>query len=139
MSCSGRALWYCSSARCRRGRSCPGRCTWRRASPRPAIPATCTRRCTWANCLGWLRGSYKQSPTGASLVITDVLIGLALALALLGAFQLLRARQPALVAWFALMLVALLVLGLSATTWVGAKTLMLTSPAVVLLAWGGVA
>src|SRR5207302_1202460 len=76
----------------------------------------------------WLRGSYKQSPTGASLVVTDVLIGATLAMALVGAVQLLRTRQPALAAWFASMLVALLVLSISAATWVQAKTLMLSSP-----------
>ena len=83
----------------------------------------------------WLRGSYKQLPAGSALVFTDALIALALAAAALGAVALLRRRALALAAWLALMLITWLAAGAYATTWVQAKALMLTSPAVVLLAW----
>ena len=71
--------------------------------------------------------------------VTDALIALTLAACLLGAVHLLRARRHALAGWIALMLLAWLVLSRTATTWVDAKSLMLTSPVVVLLAWAGVA
>lgn len=88
----------------------------------------------------WLGGSYKLEPTGIALLVTHVLIELTLLAALLGAAHLLlRTRGYALAAWFALMLVAWWVVSASVTTWASAKTLMLTSPVVVLLAWGGVA
>src|SRR5207302_11240675 len=86
----------------------------------------------------WLRGSYKQLPAGSALVFTDALIALALAAAALGAVALLRRRALALAAWLALMLITWLAAGAYATTWVQAKALMLTSPAVVLLAWYGI-
>jgi hypothetical protein len=87
----------------------------------------------------WLRGSYKQSPTGASLDATHVLIGLTIAAGVLGALWLLRRRQFALLAWVALMVVVWLVVGLAVTTWVEAKGEMLTSSVVVLMSWAGVA
>jgi len=87
----------------------------------------------------WLGGSYKLEPGGASLQITHVLIVLTFLAALLGAVQLLRARAFALGGWIALILLAWLVVSQAVTTWASAKTLMLTSPVVVLLAWGGVA
>jgi hypothetical protein len=87
----------------------------------------------------WLRGSYKQSPSGTALGITHVLVAVALAAGLLGAVQLLRRRRLALAGWLALMLAAWLVVGVSATTWVKAKEEMLTSPVVVLLGWAGIA
>jgi hypothetical protein len=94
----------------------------------------------WTQVFGvWLRGSYKQAPTGVALAVTDVLIAVALACCALGAAQLLRAGRQALAAWIALMLLAWLVLSRTATTWVDAKALVLTSSIVVLLAWGGVA
>jgi hypothetical protein len=94
----------------------------------------------WTQVFGvWLRGSYKLAPTGASLAITNVLIALTLAACALGALQLLRARRCALAGWIALSLLAWIVLSRTATTWVDAKALVLTSPVVVLLAWGGVA
>jgi hypothetical protein len=87
----------------------------------------------------WLRGSYKLAPAGFDLVLTYALISLALLAALLGVARLIVARRHALGAWIALMLVAWLVIESTVTTWVGAKTLMLTSPVVLLLVWGGVA
>ena len=87
----------------------------------------------------WLNGSYKLAPAGAALLATHVLIALTLVLALLGAVFLLRVRAYALAGWIALMLLASLAVGESVTAWGDAKTLVLTSPLVVLLAWGGVA
>jgi hypothetical protein len=93
----------------------------------------------WTQAFGiWLHSSYKQAPGGAALVITDVLVGLAILACLLGAIALLRARRYALGGWIAMTLLAWLVLDRSATTWVDAKALVLSSPVVVLLAWGGV-
>jgi hypothetical protein len=87
----------------------------------------------------WLRGSYKLAPAGAALAATHVLMALALASALLGAVHLLWARAHALAGWLALTLLASLAVSESVSTWADAKTLVLTSPAVLLLAWGGVA
>jgi hypothetical protein len=87
----------------------------------------------------WLGGSYKLAPAGAALTATHALIVLTLIAAALGCVHLLRTRAYALAAWLALMLLAWLAVTRSVTAWAGAKTLMLTSPAVVLLAWGGVA
>jgi hypothetical protein len=93
----------------------------------------------WTQAFGiWLRGSYRQSPSGAALGATDALIALALLACLLGALQLVRRRQWALGGWIALSLLAWLVLDRTATTWVDAKALVLSSPLVVLLAWAGV-
>jgi hypothetical protein len=87
----------------------------------------------------WLSGSYKLAPAGAALTATHALVALSALAALLGALQLLRLRAHALVAWLALMLLVWLIVAQSVTTWGAAKALMLTSPAVVLLSWGGVA
>ncbi len=87
----------------------------------------------------WLRGSYKLSPAGAALAATDILIAIAIAAALLGAVHIVRQRAYALAGWVALTLLASLVVGETVSTWAEAKTLVLSSPVVVLLAWGGVA
>ena len=87
----------------------------------------------------WLAESYKAQPAGASLPITHVLIALAFACALAGAVQVLRIRAYALAAWLALMLLVWLLVSREVTTWGNAKTLMLSSPIVVLLVWAGVA
>jgi hypothetical protein len=87
----------------------------------------------------WLNGSYKLAPAGADLLATHVLIALALVMVVLGGVQLMRIRAHALAAWFALTLLASLVISQSVSTWADAKTLVLSSPLVVLLAWGGVA
>jgi hypothetical protein len=87
----------------------------------------------------WLHGSYKESPTGGALAFTHVLLVISLSACLLGALQLLRLRRYALAGWLALMLLVWIAFGRYATTWVQAKALMITSPAVVLIAWAGVA
>jgi hypothetical protein len=94
----------------------------------------------WTQAFGvWLRGSYKQSPVGTALTLTHVLVAITIAACALGAFHLLRTRRFALAGWLALMLLLWLVLSGFVGTWVGAKTLMITSPAIVLLACAGVA
>jgi len=87
----------------------------------------------------WLGGSYKLAPAGAALALTQALIALTLLAALLGALALGRMRAHALAAWLALMLLAWLAVTRFVTTWANAKTLVLTSPVVLLLAWAGVA
>ena len=84
----------------------------------------------------WLNGSYKLAPAGAPLLATHVLVVVALGSTLLGAAHVLRIRAHALAGWLALTLVASLVVTESVTTWADAKTLVLTSPVVVLIAWG---
>ncbi len=94
----------------------------------------------WTQVFGvWLRGSYKQPPAGAALAATDALIALTLAACLLGALHLMRARRYALAGWIALMLLVWIALSRYSTTWVSAKSLMITSPLVVLPAWGAIA
>ncbi len=87
----------------------------------------------------WLHGSYKQAPSGVWQVLTVALIAVVIACCALGALALLRSRRHALLAWVALMLIAWIALSRSATTWVDAKALVLTSSVVMLLAWAGVA
>jgi hypothetical protein len=87
----------------------------------------------------WLRGSYKLAPVGGALLLTHTLIAAMAIAAVLGALQLLRSRAYAFAGWLAGMLLAWLAVGALVTTWASAKTLMLTSPVLVLLAWGGVA
>jgi hypothetical protein len=86
----------------------------------------------------WLNGSYKLAPSGGALTLTHVLVAVTLIAAVLGAVNLLRLRACALAGWIALMLLAWLAISHWVSTWGSAKTLMLTSPVVVLLAWGGV-
>ncbi|HLH14292.1 MAG TPA: hypothetical protein VKV16_05845, partial [Solirubrobacteraceae bacterium] len=87
----------------------------------------------------WLDGSYKLAPAGAALAATHVLLALALAAVVLGVWRLLSIRAHALAAWLALTLLASLAISRTVTTWADAKTLVLSSPLVVLLAWAGVA
>ena len=87
----------------------------------------------------WLRGSYKLLPAGGHLELTYALIAITLLGALLGVLHIVRAREYPLAGWLALMLAVWLGLTAYSTTWVDAKALMLTSPVVVLLAWGGLA
>jgi hypothetical protein len=87
----------------------------------------------------WLGGSYKLVPTGVALTLTYVLGALVLFAALVGLGNVVRSRWYALAAWFASMIALWLALGKYATTWADAKTLMLTSPIVMLMAWAGVA
>jgi hypothetical protein len=94
----------------------------------------------WTQAFGvWLRGSYKQEPVGAAGLATHALIGLALAACVLGALHLLRLRRLALAAWIGLTVLVWVVLSRTATTWVDAKALVLTSPVLMLSAWAGVA
>jgi hypothetical protein len=87
----------------------------------------------------WLADSYKAQPAGSSLLITHLLIALAFACALVGVAHVLRTRAFALAGWLALMLLAWLIVSREVTTWANAKTLMLSSPIVVLLVWAGIA
>lgn len=87
----------------------------------------------------WIGGSYKLAPHGLAGQVSEILMFTVLGAALLGVAQVLRRRAFALAGWIALMLLAWLVITQSASTWAAAKTLMLTSPIVMLLAWGGVA
>ena len=87
----------------------------------------------------WLGATYTEVPSGAGLVLTDASVAFALILAAFGVVALLRSRRYALVGWFALMLTVWLTLDVFASTWANAKTLMLTSSAVVLMAWAGIA
>jgi|HubBroStandDraft_2_1064218.scaffolds.fasta_scaffold00459_8 hypothetical protein len=86
----------------------------------------------------WLNGSYKLAPIGSALVFTHILIPITLLAAALGAIHVLRIRAYALASWIVLMLLAWIAITHWVSTWGSAKTLMLTSPVVVLLAWGGV-
>ncbi len=87
----------------------------------------------------WLGGSYKLLPTDGALTLTIVLIALVLVLVVSGVGNLVRSRRYALAGWFAGMVIVWLALVGFASTWANAKTLMLTSPAVMLMAWAGVA
>jgi len=87
----------------------------------------------------WLRESYKTPPSGIYSAITYALIAVTLASCALGALYLIRSRRFALVGWLALMLAVLAAVSQYATTWVDAKGLVITSPAVVLTAWAGIA
>jgi hypothetical protein len=87
----------------------------------------------------WLGGSYKLEPRGGALAATHWLMALTLLAAVLGAVHVVRRGASALAGWLALMLLAWLAVSELVSTWGGAKTLMLTSPVVVLMAWGGVA
>jgi hypothetical protein len=87
----------------------------------------------------WLGGSYKLLPTGFARTLTSILVALVLVLAVVGVGYVVRSGRVALAGWFALTIVLWLLLSTFATTWADAKTLMLTSPIVVLVAWAGVA
>ncbi len=87
----------------------------------------------------WIWGSYQELPGGADLAVTQALILITLISALIGVAHLIRTRSLALLGWIALMLLVWLVISRYVTAWAGAKTIMLTSPVLVLLAWGGVA
>lgn len=87
----------------------------------------------------WLGSSYKLLPTGFALTLTSVLVAFVLALAVVGVGNVVRSGWYALAGWFALMIVLWLALRTYATTWADAKTLMLTSPVVVLMGWVAIA
>ncbi|MGH2850769.1 MAG: hypothetical protein ACRDLP_09155 [Solirubrobacteraceae bacterium] len=87
----------------------------------------------------WLAGSYQSLPVGGGLITTDLLIAVTIGACALGAIQVVRVRAHALAAWLALMVLLGVVLTRLGGTWSDAKTLVLTSPALIVLAWGGVA
>jgi hypothetical protein len=87
----------------------------------------------------WLWAGYTNLPKGGDLQLTQALIVITFITCMLGALHVARIREYPLAGWLALTLVVWLAVTEYATTWVDAKTLMLTSPVVVLLAWGGVA
>jgi hypothetical protein len=87
----------------------------------------------------WLGGSYKLLPAGGALTLTSLLIALVLVLVVVGVGNLVRSHRYALAGWFAGMVIVWLALVGFASTWANAKTLMLTSPAVMLMAWAGIA
>jgi hypothetical protein len=86
----------------------------------------------------WLGGSYLELPTGVLLALTSVAIAFVLAAAIVGVGNAVRARWYALAGWFGLSILLWLLLSTYATTWANAKTLMLTSPLVMLMAWAGI-
>jgi hypothetical protein len=87
----------------------------------------------------WLSRLYTLPPTGVGAALSYVAIAITALAGAAGAIYLWRSREAALLGW----LTALLALGGAilayATTWIDAKTLMLSSPIVLLLAWSGVA
>ncbi|MCW3018511.1 MAG: hypothetical protein JWN10_819 [Solirubrobacterales bacterium] len=87
----------------------------------------------------WLWESYKHPPVGSDLAITAVLIAITVAAVLVGALRTIRRRDYSLLGWAALTVAVWGAITAYSTTWVDAKTLMLTTPVVVLVAWGGVA
>jgi hypothetical protein len=87
----------------------------------------------------WLSGSYKIEPPASSLTATHLLALLTLACAAIGAVKLVRIRAYALACWIALMIIGWVLVEHTVTTWGSAKTLMITSPVIMLLAWAGVA
>jgi hypothetical protein len=87
----------------------------------------------------WLWAGYTNLPKGGDLQLTQALIVITFIACVLGALHVTRIREYPLAGWLALMVVVWLAVTEYATTWVDAKTLMLTSPVVVLMAWGGVA
>lgn len=87
----------------------------------------------------WISDSYRQVPLGAYRGVSYALAAIALAAGVLGIALLLRLRAYALAGWIGLTLAVGAGLIAYSTTWAEAKTLMLTSPLVMLIAWGGVA
>ncbi|HEY7932832.1 MAG TPA: hypothetical protein VID48_03315, partial [Solirubrobacteraceae bacterium] len=87
----------------------------------------------------WLGGSYKLPPHGVLAVLTYTLIAVACLAAALGVLRALRSGEYTLLGWLGATLIVWLAVSLYSTTWVNAKALMITSPVLVLLGWGGVA
>lgn len=87
----------------------------------------------------WLDGSYKLVPAGAAGVLDDILGALILAAAVAGVAACARRGARGLGVWLAMMLATWLAISNTVATWAEAKTLVLTSPMVIALAWGGVA
>jgi hypothetical protein len=87
----------------------------------------------------WLAESYKHPPAGVDLTLTNTLIAVTIAAVALGVLRVIRARDYPLAGWLALTVIVWLALNEYSTTWVDAKTLMMTTPVLVILAWAGVA
>lgn len=87
----------------------------------------------------WLTGLYTSTPSGLASVLTSVAITATVVAAAIGVVHLLARREYPLVAWLVVMVALGIALTTLATTWIDAKTLMLSSPIVMLLAWAGVA
>jgi hypothetical protein len=88
----------------------------------------------------WLSGVYTVSPQGFNAVLSYVVIAVTAAAALAGFNHMWRNRQEdVLIGWIVALLAVAGVLLADATTWIDAKTLMLSSPIVLILAWTGVA
>jgi len=117
----------------------PGSIETAQAIASTANPGNLHRPLRVAQALGtWLDGSYVVEPSGIALYLTYVAVGFAVLALLIGAWRLVS-RERVLFAWILLMLAVWLVLRESASTWADAKTLMLTSPVVLLVCWAGVA
>jgi hypothetical protein len=86
----------------------------------------------------WLNATYLAEPSGAAFWLTQACLVVTAAALVGGAWRLLT-RRRGLAAWVVAMLVVWATVTVSGTTWTNAKTLMLTSPVVVLIAWAGVA
>ena len=86
----------------------------------------------------WLVGSYQQVPTGGRLELSYAIAALTLVVAVLGALRVVYIGEYALAGWIALVVAVGIGLTAYATTWVDAKTIMLSSPVVVLVAWAGI-
>jgi hypothetical protein len=87
----------------------------------------------------WLSGLYTTAPQGAAAGLTYMAVVVTAVAVLLGVHHLWRNRQDVLAGWIVALLALAVALLVLASTWVDAKTLMLSSPIVLLLAWGGVA
>ena len=87
----------------------------------------------------WLNGSYLELPKGVLLTLTSVAIACVLAAALVGVAHAVRERWYALLGWLGASILVWVLLSHYATTWASAKTLMLTSPLMILMAWAGIA
>jgi hypothetical protein len=87
----------------------------------------------------WLAGGYENVPTGALSAISYAIVALTLLAALLGALRIFYLSESVLLGWIAATIAVGLALQLLASTWVGAKALLITSPVVLLLAWSGFA
>jgi len=87
----------------------------------------------------WLIGHYEQTPSGGLLALSYAIAALTLVAAMLGAVRVVYLGEYALAGWIALIVLAGIALTASTTAWVNAKTFMLSSPVLVLLAWGGLA
>ncbi len=87
----------------------------------------------------WLTGSYENAPAGALSAISYAIVALTLLAAVLGALRIFYLSESVLLGWIVATIAVGLGLQLLASTWVGAKALLITSPVILLLAWSGFA